>query len=56
MKHGGRCLNIASLNIDALRTKNKYNATITRLTIQKIDISCIQETHNIETEYYEHQG
>ena len=35
IKHGNRCLNIASLNIDDLRTTKRYIELIQRLETQK---------------------
>ena len=48
IKPGEMCLNIASLGIDDFRTNAKYDEVIIRLWKQKIDIACIQETHNAQ--------
>merc|ERR1712112_255887 len=50
---GERCLNIASLNYDDLRSNGRIQELLTRLEVQKIDIACIQETHNTILETYE---
>ena len=56
LKPGGRCINIASLNYDDLRSEQRINELLTRLEIQKIDIACIQETHNTTLDVYENHN
>ena len=53
LKHGERCLDIASLNYDDIRSKQRIIELLVRLDMQKVDIACIQETHNITQDYYE---
>ena len=46
MNYGERTLQIASLNVDSLRTQDSIYSTIHNLNTNNIDIACIQETHN----------
>ena len=39
-------LQIATMNVDTLRTTDSIDAVITNLQTNNIDIACIQETHN----------
>ena len=56
MGHGERCIQVASMNVDDLRTKERYADLVKRIKIQKIDVACIQETHNTEMTIYEEDG
>ena len=46
-KPHNRTLQIASMNVDTMRTKESIFSVIDNIFINKIDIACIQETHNI---------
>ena len=46
LEYGNRTLNIASLNPDSLRTKEAKTTLISTINALRIDIACIQETHN----------
>ena len=46
MNYGNRTLQITSMNVDTLRTKESIYALILNLESNKVDIACIQETHN----------
>jgi len=43
-------------NVDDLRTTRKMDELLIRLEKRKIDIACIQETHNVTTTIYEKFG
>ena len=44
--YGNRIPNMATMNVDALRTMGTVDSLITSLQAINIDIACIQETHN----------
>ena len=46
LDYGNRTLNIASINPDSLRTKEAKNTLINTINALRIDIACMQETHN----------
>ena len=46
LEYGNRTLNIASLNPDSLRTNEAKKTLINTINALRIDIACIQETHN----------
>ena len=56
MGHGERCLTELPTNMDDFRTTERYSNKIQSIKMQKIDIACIQEKHNIETTTYEEDG
>ena len=39
-------LQIATVNVDTMRTTDSIDSVITNLQSNNIDIACIQETHN----------
>ena len=47
---GSRTIQIASMNVDALRANDAIYSTIDNISRNKIDIACIQETHNERTD------
>ena len=44
--YGERELRIASLKVDSLRAQEAIRSTINNIIKNKIDVACVQETHN----------
>ena len=53
---GCRMLNIASMNVDTLRTLDSIDSVITNLQSNNIEIACIQETHNNRYDHIEREN
>jgi len=47
---------IATMNVDTLRTPDSIDSVITNLQINDIDIACIQETHNNRKDHIERES
>ena len=50
IKYGDRCIKIASANMDDIRNNETLNELDIRMEHAKVEILCIQETHNTQNE------
>ena len=56
MGYDESCLNISSMKVDDMGTTKKFDKLIPMVKNQRIDISCVQETHNDEQTTYKENG